>query len=209
MALEKRFRTYSEKTTSIEQPIEVVQYGRFVCRISSSGVGTLAVILPTTVLNVKSIKLTPLSASAARFKEHYCDMVLYTASNPLVSAALSKNRNASGGNTVLNDLNIRAGNVGASDTDETIFCFDKQTTHTKYLYESQKSGKITVLGHYHPSGISKAEVASVAAFWKKNTTIASNGKNYLKVIGRTTAPGGVSAWTLHGCVFAYEVRGYE
>lgn len=196
MGLDKRFRTYTEKTTSIEQPIEVVQYGRFVTRISSSGAGTLALILPTTVPNVKSLKLTPLTASASRVKDYYCDLNLYTASHPLVSSALSRNRTTG------------TNNIGASDIDETVFSFDKQTTNSKWLYESQKAAKATLLANYHPAGGSGAQ-ASAGTYWKKNLTIASNGKNYLKVLIKNTASAGASKVMLRKCIFAYEVRGYE
>lgn len=192
MGLEKKFRTYTEKTTSIDQPIEVVQYGRFVTRISSSGEGTLAVILPTTIPNVKSVQLFPLNSSGAGFKQTYCDLKLYNASHSLVKTALSKKRNI-------------VQHTAVSNIDETAFIIVNGK-----LYESQKPTAWSALQNYSATGASYAQ-ASATTIWQRNLTIASNGKNYLKVLGKPllSKTSIASLQTLGNAQFSYEVRGYE
>lgn len=79
MAIEKVIRTISEKTTSVEHPIEVTQKGIIGVGLKFAG---LATAIPTNIKNPKLLTITPMDANARRaFNMFYCDMVLKPAAS--------------------------------------------------------------------------------------------------------------------------------
>ena len=78
--IEKSIRTYSEKTTSVDQLIEKSQKGIASERLKGA---KKTLIIPTMLENPKSIIITPLDVNGAAIVSRgwYSDMVLYKASN--------------------------------------------------------------------------------------------------------------------------------
>lgn len=189
--IDKRFRTYTEKTTSVEQPIEVVQYGviqQYSPAYASAAIES--VVVPTTVPNVKSVTITPLNASAARWmtkKGVYFEKNMYTAllkkkyaSNLYVSRTLKSATGAGPGRVVLvgRNLNVFASNLAASTSAQALA--------------------------YVRTGSKQAEGVSLGLAYHLNE-FGSNQQNYLLGFVVSAASGALAKFY----DFAYEVRGYE
>lgn len=91
--IERKKRVITDKITDVEHSITKVQYGVLNQRIKRA---SKAVILPTHVKNPKTVKITPLNASAAKvFKDSFfTNLTLVQASNSTVSTALTKPTNS-------------------------------------------------------------------------------------------------------------------
>lgn len=79
--IENAVRTYTEKTTSIDQDIELSQKG-VVTLVPKAGV---VLGIPTTIKDVRSLTFTPMSSITASALSAaagwYCDLALYKASD--------------------------------------------------------------------------------------------------------------------------------
>lgn len=151
--IEKRNRTYTEKTTSIEQDIEVTQKGI----ISFVPVSGRVFGIPTTIEDVRFLSLMPMSAvtanalGASQSEGWYCDLTLHYASG--VSAAF-----ASIASTTLQAEVGRRVRVSATDLS---------------LYVAAASLAV--------GGASNAVVIASSSAWKLDTRFASNAQRYLLV----------------------------
>jgi hypothetical protein len=151
--IENRNRTYTEKTTSVEQDIEVTQKG-IITFVPVSG---KVFGIPTTIEDVRFLSLMPMSAVTAESfggslaESWYCDLSLHYASG--VSTAFASI--ASG--TLLSEVGRR---VRISATDLS-------------LYLANASLAV--------GGASNAVVIASSSAWKLDTRFASNAKRYLMV----------------------------
>ena len=81
--IEKSVRTITEKTTSIDYPIEKSQKG--IVAVGHKHSGKVAFI-PTMIEDPREVVITPLNAAAMRvFARWYCDLVLYGATNASIA----------------------------------------------------------------------------------------------------------------------------
>lgn len=118
--IENSVRTITEKTTSINYPIEKTQKG--IIAIGHKHSGKIAFI-PTMIEDPRTVQITPLNAAAMRvFARWHCDLVLYSATNASIATVGKKSAtaavNASGGDDIVTILNgklyqIRPGTTNA------------------------------------------------------------------------------------------------
>ena len=179
MSIKKVYRTISEKTTSVEDPIELTQKGK----VSLTTVSAYLPI-PTTIEEVYSVKILPLSASARKLlyggsvaqggrTGFYCDLVKYNANS--VSTAL-KYTVAANASTIANESIAMKSNA---------------------LYLAERA---TVTAATATAGVGASE-----SLWKKVKFFGSNAAdtNYLKVMLNSTS------YAQSTCRFSYEVKGYN
>lgn len=176
--IEKSIRTYSEKATSIDQPIEKSQKGVVVERLKRA-IKTL--IIPTNLSDPRTIIITPMGASCARTLSSgwYCDMVLYRASNANVSKILTKHAT-----TAASD---------ASGYADTLVMLSRE------LYISKTAVTGTQIG-------SNSLVTGSASLFRKLTEFgatADNAKRYLVVTAMATVANNTNI-----AKYEFEVRGY-
>ena len=101
MSIQKVIRTISEKTTSVEHPIEVTQKGTIAVGLKYAG---LATAIPTNIKNPKLLKITALNHAARRGIDGaacYCDMELKPAASFASIFAGTAGSLASGGIEIL------------------------------------------------------------------------------------------------------------
>lgn len=91
--IERKKRVITDKITDVEHNITKVQYGVLNQRFKRN---SKAIVLPTHIRVPKTVKITPLNASAAKvFKDSfYTNLSLVYATNSTVSTALTKPINA-------------------------------------------------------------------------------------------------------------------
>jgi len=177
--IQKAYRTITEKTTSVEDPIELSQKG-----IVNLTTVSAYLPIPTTIENVYSVVLTPLSASARKAvfggsvaqggrTGYYSDLVKYNANS--VSTALKY--------TVAANASTIAGESIA------------MKSNALYLAE-----RATISAATATAGVGASE-----SLWKKISHFGSNANdtNYLKVMLNSTS------YAQSTCRFAYEVKGYN
>lgn len=105
--IENSVRTITEKTTSIDYPIEKSQKG--IVAIGHKHSGKIAFI-PTMIEDPREVIITPMNAAAMRvFARWHCDLVLYGATNASIATIAKKSAtgsvNASGGDNIMVLLN--------------------------------------------------------------------------------------------------------
>lgn len=151
--IENRNRTYTEKTTSIDQGIEVTQKGI----ISFVPVSGRVFGIPTTIEDVRFLSLMPMSAitanalGASQSEGWYCDLTLHYASG--VSAAFASIASAIAEAEVGRRIRISA------------------TDLSLYVGQAARASD---------SASNTAVIASTAV-WKLDTRFASNAQRYLLV----------------------------
>jgi len=100
--IEKSVRTITEKTTSIDYPIEKSQKG--IVAVGHKH-GAKIAFIPTMIEDPRTVEITPLNAAAMRvFARWHCDLVLYGATNASIATmakAATAASNASGGADVM------------------------------------------------------------------------------------------------------------
>lgn len=186
--ISKRLRTYTEKTTSVEQPIEVVQYGQIQQYHPALGAASDVIIIPTNIPTVKSVQLTPLNATAAKYiglgvyfeKDMYSGMISKRyATNAYVSRTLNTATGTKPGRAVLSGRNL-------------------------HVFASDKFASTSAQALAYVRGGSKASEGRAYNVVKHHEDFGSNAKNY--VIGYVASTTGATAKYYE---FGYEVRGYE
>jgi len=150
--IENSIRTITEKTTSIDYPIEKSQKG--IVAIGHKHSEKIAFI-PTMIEDPRIVQITPLNDNAKRVFERWsCDLVLYGATNASIATIAKKSAtaalNASGGDSIMVLLNGK-------------------------LYISRTG--ITALG----SWIASDSLVASNSLFQKVDWYASNAKRFLKI----------------------------
>lgn len=152
MAIDKVVRTFSEKATSVESPIEVTQKG-IITFVPVSG---RVFGIPTTIEDPRFLSLMAMSAitsnclGASKAESWYCDLALYKASD--VSAAF--------GSIASNTLKSEVGR--------------------RIRIKSASLDLFVALASMAASYASKTRLASTA-YWKEDLRFANNAQKFLKV----------------------------
>lgn len=172
--IEKSIRTYSEKTTSIDQLIEKSQKGIASERLKGA---KKTLIIPTMLDNPKSIIITPLDVNGAALVSRgwFSDMVLYKASNSNVSVVLNEGTNAASNASLMSDVLV---------------------LESRKLYQS-------VVAVSSAQIASNSLVTASGALFRELTDYGTNQKRYLVVTTRATDSAAASgqtrfAWEVRG-----------
>lgn len=185
MAIEKVCRTITEKTTSVEQPIELTQKGKIkVTYLSTRNACVLPV--PTSIKNPKSLVIIPHTLKTSKIFNQgrwITDFVLYSATE----ASLSRLLIAPATNTVLASLASGSANG------------DMLITYDGKLYIAPSAG---VASSAFTSG---ATIKTAGTLIQVPFSSATNAKCMLKI---TYAPATVASFTKEILSYSYEVRGY-
>lgn len=189
--LEKARRTLSEKTTSVEYPIELTQKGE-VSQVIKRGVAAL--IIPTNIENPKLLKITPLTDHASRVLRDgwYCNMQKYYASNSSVSSLLT--------------------NSATKSASLYPFAQEALSLYNRQLY--------TAKTYVTSSNAASDSLYASDSLWKKESRYATDAPNFLivttnaskatwgnSVTSAASAAEGVEHYVTN-LRFAFEVTGY-
>ena len=190
--IEKVARTLSEKTTSVDQEIELSQKG--IVAVGFKHQAT-SLVVPTNIDSPKSLTLTPLNAAAAKALKNgwFCDFVLKAATEATLTRLLR--RSATGGSNA----------SGGAD----ILVYDNGRLYiSNPIYDSRITASC---GKFIASN--SIVRASTSQFRKINwiASVGSGGEEYklLKIhSGTPVASRGAAVAGDRYARYAFEVRGY-
>lgn len=183
MSIEKKYRVITEKTTSVEDPIELVQKGTVKAkRIAARAAVVLAI--PTSIENPKTLTIVPLNIPTGKaIQRYHCDMIRYSATN----ASIAKLLDPSATTAVV-------ASFGSADTNA-----DLMITY---------DGKLYIVG---ANGCASSVIKTLTGI-KTSTAIskvpfitATNSKGILKVVFPTATAASLNTTFFS---YSYEVRGY-
>ena len=180
MSIDISRRTITEKTTSVEDPIELSQKGTVsVVHISGRAPGVLAV--PTNIPKPKSVTLIPMNSLTAKVLQRwYCNYNLYPVTEATMAKLLAKSATAASLASGLTDVLVSYnGKLYISDSTTTIG--SSQLASASLITASDSLFKKV-------PWIASAEAKLLAINFQGIATIASLSKAELR--------------------YSYEVRGY-
>lgn len=181
MPIYRKHRALSEKTTSIEDPIEVVQRG-IISFVPSKACG--AFLVPTQITNPVGLRITPMSSMTAQ----------------------ALNCGSVGGTHIWSDLTLYYATAAASSCFGSLASLvtpaeigRRLRIYNGHLYVATASLAAT--------SAENTELSTTASiYWRKLDEFGSNAKKYLKVVVPNTS----SAYFIKKKqLLAFEVVGYE
>lgn len=181
MGIGKVVRTISEKTTSVEDPIELTQKGIITFVPTSKRI----IAIPTTIQNPVFVDLMPMSEitsnalGGSKAEGWYCDLTLYKASD--VSTAFG----SIASNVLQSEVGRRVRMSGAVDAFHIYIAAASQTSNY---------------------GASKHSRLASTAYWKKDERFGSNAQKFLKIVPANSASANFKAKKQ---TLAYVVTGYN